>query len=94
VGTVGSSALLGGLVDLDVGDDQVGGVKTLEVSVGLSVLEETEQELGGLDGPAGTGDTLRLACNSTSHQLHHAHHTLYPQCPAAFSVAPLSSIPP
>lgn len=61
VGTVSSSALLGGLVDLDVLDDQGTGVKTLRVGVGLGVLEELEQELGGLDGPPGTGDTPGLA---------------------------------
>jgi hypothetical protein len=42
-------------------DNQVAGVKTLGIGVGLSVLEETEQELGGLDGPAGLGDTELLA---------------------------------
>lgn len=62
VGTVSTSALLGGLVDLDVLDDKVGGVETLGVSVGLGVLQETEQELGRLDGPAGAGDTELLAC--------------------------------
>jgi hypothetical protein len=64
VGTVSAPALLGGLVDLDVLDDQVGGVETLGVGVGLSVLEETEKNLGGLDGPAGLGNTERLACGS------------------------------
>jgi hypothetical protein len=43
-------------------DDQVAGIETLGVGVGLSVLEETEEELGRLDGPAGLGDTERLAC--------------------------------
>lgn len=62
MGTVGSAALLGGLVDLDVLDDQVGGVETLGVGVGLGVLEETEEELGRLGGPAGTRDTELLAC--------------------------------
>ena len=62
VSTVCSSALLGGLVDLDVLDDQVAGIETLGVGVGLGVLEQTEKELGGLDGPAGLGDTELLAC--------------------------------
>jgi len=61
VGTVSAPALLGGLVDLNVLDDQVAGVETFGVGVGLSVLEETEKDLGGLDGPAGTGDTEGLA---------------------------------
>ena len=64
MGTVSAPALLGGLVDLDVLDDQVGGVETLGVGVGLSVLEQTEEDLGGLDGPAGLGDTESLACSS------------------------------
>jgi hypothetical protein len=62
VGTVRAPALLGGLVDLDVLDNQGTGVKTLGVGVGLGVLEEAEEELGGLDGPAGLGDTELLAC--------------------------------
>jgi hypothetical protein len=62
VGTVCASPLLGGLVDLDVLDDQVAGIETLGVGVGLGVLEQTEKELGGLDGPAGLGDTELLAC--------------------------------
>ena len=61
VGTVSAAALLGGLVDLDVLDDQVAGVKTLGVGVGLSVLEEREEELSALHGPAGLGDTESLA---------------------------------
>jgi hypothetical protein len=64
VGTVSAPALLGGLVDLDVLDDQVAGVEALDIGVGLSVLEETEQDLGGLDGPAGAGDAHSFACGS------------------------------
>ena len=64
MGTVSAPALLGGLVDLDMLDDQVGGIEALGVGVGLSVLEETEKDLGGLDGPAGLGDTESLACGS------------------------------
>jgi hypothetical protein len=62
VGAVCAAALLGGLVDLDVLDDQVASVETLGIGVGLGVLEETEEELGGLDGPAGAGDAELLAC--------------------------------
>ena len=62
VGTVSPPALLGGLVDLDVLDDQVAGIETLGIGVGLGVLEEVLEELGGLDGPAGLGDTELLAC--------------------------------
>ena len=63
VGTVCPAALLGGLVDLDVLDDQVAGVKTLGVGVGLGVLEEREKELSALHGPAGLGDTESFAFN-------------------------------
>lgn len=63
VGTVGAAAALGSLVDLDVLDDQVAGVETLAIGVGLSVLQEVDEELGGLDGPAGLADTPLLACS-------------------------------
>jgi hypothetical protein len=62
VSAVCTPSLLGGLVDLDVLDDQVAGVETLGVGVGLSVLEQAKDELGALDGPAGPGDTESLAC--------------------------------
>ena len=61
VGTVSTSATLGSLVDLDVLDNEVAGVETLGVGVGLGVLEEVDQELSGLDGPAGLADTPLLA---------------------------------
>jgi len=61
VGTVCPSSLLGSLVDLDVLDNKSTGVETLGISVGLSVLEETEEELGGLLGPSSLGDTELLA---------------------------------
>ena len=64
VSTVSAPSLLGGLVDLVVLDNQVGSVETLGVGVGLSVLEETEKDLGRLDGPASLGDTESLACGS------------------------------
>ena len=53
MGTVCAAALLGCLVDLDVVDDQVGGVETLDVRVGFGVLQETEEKFGGFDGVAG-----------------------------------------
>lgn len=59
--TVGASPSLGGLVDLDVLDNEVTGVETLGVGVGLSVLEEIGEESGRLDGPAGLADTPLLA---------------------------------
>jgi hypothetical protein len=68
VSAVCAAALLGGLVDLDVLDNQVASVETLGIGVGLGVLEQAEEELSRLDGPAGTGDTEGLACCSTPHQ--------------------------
>jgi hypothetical protein len=61
VSTVCSSTLLGGLVDLDVLDDQVSGVETFGVGVCLCVLQETQEELSRLDWPSSTGDTELLA---------------------------------
>lgn len=61
MGTVRAPALLGGLVDLDVLDDEVAGVEALGVGVGLGVAEKAEEEVGRLDGPAGLGDTELLA---------------------------------
>jgi hypothetical protein len=66
VSTVCSSALLGGLVDLDVLDNQVAGIETLGICVCLCVLEETEEEFGGLDGPSSAGNTELLACDILS----------------------------
>ncbi len=68
MGTVCPSALLRGLVDLDVLDNQGTGVEALGIGVGLSVLEETEQVLSGLDGPASPGDTELLAYSTISSQ--------------------------
>ena len=61
MGTVSAAAALGSLVDLDVLDNKVTGVETLGVSVGLGVLEEVGEEVGGLGGPAGLADTPLLA---------------------------------
>jgi hypothetical protein len=61
VSTVSAAATLGGLVDLDALDNQGGGVETLAIGVGLGVLEQINDVLSGLDGPAGLGDTELLA---------------------------------
>lgn len=55
VSAVCSSPLFWGLVDLDVLDDEVGGVETFGVGVGFGVLEEVQEEGGGFDGVAGAG---------------------------------------
>lgn len=61
VSTVSSAALLWCLVDLDVLNDQVSGIETLGIGVCLCVLQETEEELGGLDWPSSTGYTELLS---------------------------------
>lgn len=55
VSAVQATADLGGSVDLDVANVQEIGVQVLEGSVGLGVLEEIQQELARLLGPAGEG---------------------------------------
>lgn len=61
-----AAALLGCLVDLNVLDNQVAGVQTLGVGVGLGVLEERREKLGALDGPASLAHTELLACDKVS----------------------------
>ena len=63
VSTVCAATLLGCLVDLDVLDDKVGGVKTLDIGIGFGVLEETEEEFGRLYWVASFRDTELLACS-------------------------------
>lgn len=67
--TVSASPGLGSLVDLDVLDDKVSGIKTLGIGVGFGVLKETEEKLGGLNGPAGLRDTLLLSYREQRYQL-------------------------
>ncbi len=59
--TVCSSTLLGGLVDLDMLDNQIASIKTLSVGIGLSVLEESEKELCRLYGPSRARNTKLLS---------------------------------
>jgi len=61
VSAVRASPLLRRLVDLDVLDDQVAGIQTLGIRVRLGVLQQAEQELSRLDGPAGPADAKLLA---------------------------------
>lgn len=59
VSTVRPPAHLGCAVDLCVRNDERGNVEVLHLGVGLGVLEEVEDKLGALLGPA----TLRPATN-------------------------------
>ena len=74
--TVGSTALLGCLVDLNMLDDQVTSIEAFGVCVGLGILKETEKKFGGLLGPAGFGDTELFSCAVPLCQ-HHIHPVLF-----------------
>lgn len=52
VSTVGATAGLGSLLDDNVADNELLGVKTLGLSVSLGVLEKGKEELDRLDGPS------------------------------------------
>ena len=60
VGTVGTTAHAGGLIDLDVGDDELVGIKTLLSGVGFGVLQESHHGDDGLTGPATLGETTEF----------------------------------
>lgn len=62
MGTIGATALLGRLVDLDVLDDQVARVEAFGVRVGLGVFQQAQEELGRLDRPTCARDTELLSC--------------------------------
>lgn len=52
VSSVGSASSSLGLVALNVGENELLNVQGLRLSVGNQVLQETDDDLGGLDGPA------------------------------------------
>ena len=60
VGPVGPPPHVRGTVDLDVLDDQVVGVQSLVLGVGLCVLQQVEKELAGLGRPAALGGAVNL----------------------------------
>jgi hypothetical protein len=59
---VSTSTALGGLVDLDVLNNEVAGVEAFGVCISLGILQEAEEMLGRLHRPAGFGNTPLLAC--------------------------------
>ena len=59
--TICASPLLRRLVDLDVLDDEVVGIETLAIGIGLGILQQRLQELRRLDWPAGLRDAELLA---------------------------------
>lgn len=59
--TVCSAALLRGLVDLNVLDNEICGIEALGIGIGFGVLEQVKEEASRLDRPASLGDTELLA---------------------------------
>lgn len=68
VGSVSTAALLRSLVNLDVRDDKLVGVKALGVGVGLGVLEQVRNKLDTLNGPSGLGKTPLLGLTSSTNR--------------------------
>ena len=66
VSTVSTAAHLRSLVDLDVGNNEGRGIKSLCLCVGLSVLEEVKEVVGALLGPANRGSLVLLSLTSTT----------------------------
>ena len=61
MGTVSSPPLLRSLVHLNTLDNEIASVETFRISIGLGILEEVQDELGGLGGPASTSHSKRFA---------------------------------
>ena len=96
VSAVCTTSLLGSLVDLDVLDDEVACIETLGVCVRLGVLEQTDQEFGGLDGPSCFGDAELLAYITVSLALSHLYcflRSVCLQCCPAVSYSPCAVRP-
>ena len=66
VGTVGATVTAGGLVNLDVLDDHLGGLESLGDGVGLGVLEEAHHGSHGLARPAALIDAPLLTLTGAS----------------------------
>ena len=66
VGSVSSSSAALGLVALNVGEDQLLNVQRLALGVGDQVLEQTDDHLGGLHGPATLGVLELLGLGSSA----------------------------
>lgn len=64
--TIRAAPLLRSLVDLDVLDDEIAGIKALGVRIRLRILEKSKEEVGGLDGPATLGSTERLCLSAAT----------------------------
>ena len=51
--SVRSTSLLGGLVHLDMLDDEVSSIKAFDIGIGFGVLEKSEKEFSRFDWVAG-----------------------------------------
>ena len=67
VGSVGSSSASLSLVALHVGQGQLLDVQRLSLGVGNQVLEETNHDLGGLNGPAALSVLELLGLSGSAH---------------------------
>jgi len=70
VSTVRASPLFRGLVNLDVLDDEIAGVKALGIGIRFRILEETEEEISGFDGPAALCGTKCLGYRKDKVSIH------------------------
>merc|ERR1712012_602151 len=70
VSSVGPPSHLGSAVDLNMFNDQVVGVETLVLGVTLSVLQELEEELRGLERPSALGSPVHLGLGVTADTAH------------------------
>jgi hypothetical protein len=70
VGPVGPPPHVRGTVDLDVLDDQVVGVQSLVLGVGLCVLQQVEKELARLGRPAALGGAVNLGLSVSAYTSH------------------------
>lgn len=66
VSAVSAAALLGGLVDLNVRDLHFLSNKSLSLGIANGVLQQVQNELGALLGPATLGDTEGLGLGATT----------------------------
>lgn len=66
MGTESATVGLGCLLDNNVADNELVDIETVNLGVGLGVLEQAKEELGRLDGPATLHDTVLLGLGGTT----------------------------
>merc|ERR1719370_2310119 len=70
MGSVCPPPHLGSTIDLNVLNDQVVGVQSLVLGVALSVLEELQKELSGLQRPSSLGGSMNLGLGVAANSSH------------------------